>query len=165
MKRLPKQIVPILATLFVMLFLWLSAVPLLSWYEHSASYQQLDDASFNWYQQDITNYSFEFDAADPARYPFRLPIRIHVLDGSFQAAFESDTGKQVDIGDFADVPSGIDSAFAIVAGLLEDRPYSLRVQYDALLHFPQRIEVQFSATERDAATYYLRSFRETDGRR
>ena len=41
---MPKHLVPIVATVFVMLFLWLSAVPLLAWYEFSAQHQELQDA-------------------------------------------------------------------------------------------------------------------------
>ena len=45
---MPKQLVPIVAAVFVMLFLWLSTVPLLSWYEFSAHHQALQDAMFQW---------------------------------------------------------------------------------------------------------------------
>jgi hypothetical protein len=33
--QMPKHVVPIVVAVFVMLFLWLSTVPLLSWYEFS----------------------------------------------------------------------------------------------------------------------------------
>jgi len=148
-----------------MLFLWLSSIPMLSWYEYSAHHQELDDASFAWHQQRFRDYSFRFDAAGSADYPVRLPLIIHVRDGDLLAAYELDSNEKVDISRLTDVPHTIDMAYDIVAGLLEQRPYSIDIQYDALLHYPRKISVRRSASDRDSVTYYLGSFREADARR
>lgn len=153
------------ATVFVMLFMWLSSIPLLSWYEYSAHHQQLNDASFAWHQQKISDYSFEFDAAGSANYPVRLPLRIHVRGGTLLAAYELDSSSEVDISGLTDVPHTIDMAFDIVAGLLEQRPYSIDIRYDELLHYPRKISVRHSDAEPDSVTYYLGSFRRTEGPR
>jgi len=152
---------PIVATVFVMLFLWISAVPILSWYEQSAAHQQLDDASFRWHQQHIGSYSFEFDTLREVDPGLRLPLRIHVRDGEFAAAYEVESGRAVDILHLDAVPSSIDDAFAIVIALLERRPYSLDVRYDPTHAFPARIEVR-QREDGDTETWYLRSFRETE---
>jgi len=153
------------ATVFVMLFLWLSSVPLLSWYEYSAHHRELEDASFAWHQQRLGDYSFEFDAAGSTEYPFRLPLRIHVRDGSLLNAYELDSNKAVDISGLTDVPHTIDMAYDIVAGLLEQRPHSIDIRYDALLHYPREISVRPSASGEDSVTYYLGALQEADGRR
>jgi len=153
------------ATVFVMLFLWLSSIPLLSWYEYSAHHQQLDDASFAWHQQKVSDYSFEFDAGGSVIFPVRLPLRMHVRDGKLLAAYELDGNEAVDISGLSNVPHTVDMAFDIIAGLLEQRPYSIDIQYDALLHYPRKISVRHSDSDRDSVTYYLGSLREIDTRR
>ena len=162
MKPASKHFVPILATLLVMLFMWLSSVPLLSWYQFSAQHQELDDASFRWYHEKIDNYSFEFDTSNPEQYPFRMPVRIHVRDGAYLTAYEVDSGLEIDISGVANLPSSFDQAFAFVADLLERQPRTIDVQYDSLAHFPARIAVNFGASEQDVSIYYFRSFRETE---
>lgn len=162
MKPVSKHFVPILATLLVMLFMWLSSVPLLSWYQFSAQHQELDDASFRWYHEKINNYSFEFDTSNPENYPFRMPVQIHVRNGAFVAAYEVDSGRKIDISGVADLPANFDMAFAFVAALLERQPRTIDVEYDALAHFPARIAVNFGENEQEASIYRLRAFRETD---
>lgn len=154
---IPKHFVPIVATLFVMLILWLSSVPLLSWYEFSAHHQELEDAAFKWHQQRKSDYSFELDIAGSVTMSFRLPIRIQVRDSNFFSAYQIDNDEEIDISGMTDVPDSIDSAFELAAGLLERRPYTVDIKYDALLHYPRRISVALSDSGDDSVTYYLSS--------
>ena len=155
---MPKLLVPIVATVFVMLFLWLSAVPLLSWYEFSAYHQELADESFRWRHRGIVNYSFEFESRDPKTRPNPGPIRIHVRDAKFLAAYRIDTHTLVDTAALADVPDTIDSAFEMVRALLEAHPYRIDIEYHADLHYPKRMSVSYSDLSHDGATYYIRWF-------
>jgi hypothetical protein len=142
-----------------MLFMWISAVPVLSWFEQSAAHQQLEDASFRWHHERIEHYSFEFDAFGNTAYEFRLPIRIKVQNGEFLAAYDIDTASPVDIASARDVPTSIEAAFAMISDLLEQRPYAIDVQYDSIYAYPSRIQVRHSEAEGDIETFYLRAFR------
>jgi len=159
---MPKHLMPIVATVFVMLFLWLSAVPLLSWYELTAYHQELADKSFQWRHSGISNYSFEFEYLDFKTRPVPGPIRIHVRDSQFVAAYRIDTDELVDISGSADVPHTIESAFAIATKLLEKHPYKIGIEYDAALHYPTSISVSYSDSESDGATYTIRRLKTAD---
>lgn len=148
---------PIIATIFVTLFLWLSAIPLLSWYEFSAQHQELADAAFQWHQKRVSDYSFEYDYAGPEARRLPVPIRIHVRDSKFMAAYRIDDNEEVDMAAFPDVPETIDSVFEIARGLLAGHPYGIAIGYDVVLHYPTRISVSYSDSGRDNATYYVRS--------
>ena len=148
---------PIIATIFVTLFLWLSAIPLLSWYEFSAQHQELADAAFQWHQKRVSDYSFEYDYAGPEARRLPVPIRIHVRDSKFMAAYRIDDNEEVDMAAFPDVPETIDSVFEIARGLLAGHPYEIAIGYDVVLHYPTRISVSYSDSGRDNATYYVRS--------
>lgn len=158
MPPMPRPLMPIMATVFVMLFLWISAVPLLSWYEFSADYQDLADESFQWHHQGISNYNFEFEILDFKSRSVPGPIRIHVRDSKFVAAYRIDSDELVDIMDLADVPATIESAFELAKRLLEAQPYRIDIEYDAVLHYPASVSVSFSDRSRDRATYNITWF-------
>lgn len=155
---MPKHLVPIVATVFVMLFLWLSAVPLLSWYEFSAYHQELADESFKWHHSGISDYSFEFELLDFATGAMPQPIRIHVQDSKFLAAYRIDNNALLDISGVANIPQTIESAFEIAERLLGERPYKIDIEYDADLHYPTSISVSYSDSKSDSAMYSIRSF-------
>jgi hypothetical protein len=159
---MPKHLVPIVATVFVMLFLWLSAVPLLSWYELTAYHQELADQSFQWHHARISNYSFEFEYRDSKTRAVPGPIRIHVRDSKFVYAYRIDTDELVDISGLTDVPATIESAFAIATELLEQHPYRIDIEYDAALHYPTSIAVSYSDLESDRALYIIRRLQAGD---
>ncbi len=94
---MPKHIVPIVAAVFVMLFLWLSTVPLLSWYEFSAQHQALQDATFQWNRRALRNYSFEVEISANRRPPRLEPIRIDVREAKFLAAYRVVDDEVIDL--------------------------------------------------------------------
>lgn len=147
-----------MAAVFVLLFLWLSTVPLLSWYEFSAHHQQLQDAMFQWNRHALGNYSFEYEVAANKRPPQLDPIRIHVREARFHAAYSVDDDTAIDIADPGDVPVTIDASFALVSRLLEQRPYEFVVEYDATWSYPKRIHVVDSKEGQNRADYSIRRF-------
>jgi len=155
---MPKHLVPIVATVFVMLFLWISAVPLLSWYEFSAHHQELQDAMFRWNQHALTNYSFEIGISAHDRPPQLDPVRIHVRDGKFLTASRVDDDEVIDIAGLGNVPDTIDASFALISRLLEERPYELSVEYDATWDYPKRIHIVDSKEARNSVNYSIRRF-------
>jgi hypothetical protein len=155
---MPRHLVPIIATVFVVLFLWLSAVPLLSWYELSAHHQELQDALFQWNRHALRNYSFEVEISANDRPPRLDPIRIQVRDAKFLAAYRVDDGQIVDTAGSAAVPDTIDASFELVSRLLEERPYEFSVEYDATWSYPRRIHVADSKEGRNRVMYSIRGF-------
>ena len=147
-----------MATVFVMLFLWLSAVPLLSWYEFSAQHQKLQDAMFQWHRHELRNYSFEFEISANHRPPRLDPIRIYVRDAMFLAAYRVDDDEIIDIGGLVGVPDTIEASYKLISRLLEERPYEFAVEYDATWAYPKRIRIVDSKEGQNWVNYNLRRF-------
>lgn len=155
---MPKHIVPIVAAVFVMLFLWISTVPLLSWYEFSAHHQALQDATFQWNRHVLRNYSFEIEISANRRPPRLDPIRIHVREAKFLAAYRVDDDEVVDIADLARVPKTIEATYKLVSRLLDERPYELAVEYDANWGYPKRIQFADRKNGQNQVRYSIRWF-------
>ena len=156
---MPKSVVTIVAALTVMMILWLSAVPLMSWYELSGHHEALDDAAFRWHHESVDTYSFEFDAAGPGAVRLPAPIRIAVRNGTFDSATRADNGRPYQAGDAADVPDSIDALFELASDVLERRPQVVEIDYHPERHFPTRIFAEFGDAGADRVTYFARSFR------
>ncbi len=155
---MPKHLVPIVAAVCVMLFLWLSTVPLLSWYEFSAHHQALQDATFLWNRQALRNYSFEVEISANRRPPRLDPIRIDVREAKFLAAYRVDDDEVVDIADLAHVPKTIEASYELISGMLDERPYEFAVEYDATLAYPKRIQFVDSKEGQNQVKYSIRWF-------
>ncbi len=153
---MPKHLVPIVATVFVMLFLWLSAVPLLSWYEFSAQHQQLQDAMFQWNRHKLRNYNFEVEISANHSPPRLDPIRIHVREAKFLVAYSVDDDEVIDIGGLASVPDTIEASYELISRLLEERPYEFVVEYDATWAYPKRIRIVESKEGQNWVNYDIR---------
>lgn len=153
-----KHLVPIVAAVFVMLFLWLSTVPLLSWYEFSAHHQALQDAMFQWNRQALGNYSFEIEISAINQPPRLDPIRIHVREAKLHAAYRVDDGEAINRSDMTDAPETIEASFELVSRLLEERPYEFGVEYDATRAYPKRIKFVKSKDGQDWVIYSIRRF-------
>ena len=156
---MPKHLVPIVAAVFVMLFLWLSTVPLLSWYEFSAHHQALQDAMFKWNRHAPGNYSFEVQISANHRPPRPDPIRIHVREAKLHATYRVDDGEAIDISDMSDVPESIEASYELISRMLEERPYEFAVEYDATWGYPKRIQFVESKDGRDWVRYSIRRFK------
>ena len=155
---MPKHLVPIVAAVFVMLFLWLSTVPLLSWYEFSAHHQALQDAMFQWNRHALRNYSCEVEISANHRPPRLDPIRIHVQDAKFLTAFRVDDDEFIDIGGLVGVPDTIEASYELISRLLEKRPYEFAVEYDATWAYPKRIRIVDSKEGQIWVNYNIRRF-------
>ena len=147
-----------MAAVFVMLFLWLSTVPLLSWYEFSAHHQALQDAMFQWNRHALGNYSFEVEISANRRPPRLEPIRIDVREARFLAAYRVDDDEVVDIADLAHVPKTIEASYELISGMLDERPYEFAVEYDAIWGYPKRIQLVDRKDGRDWVRYSIRWF-------
>ncbi len=155
---MPKHIVPIVAAVFVMLFLWLSTVPLLSWYEFSAHHQALQDATFQWNRQALRNYSFEVEISANRRPPRLEPIRIDVREAKFLAAYRVDDDEVVDVADLAHVAKTIEASYELISGMLDERPYEFAVEYDATWAYPKRIQFVDRKDGQVRVRYRIRRF-------
>lgn len=155
---MPKHLVPIVAAVFVMLFLWLSAVPLLSWYEFSAQHQELQDAMFQWHRHELRDYNFEVEISANRRPPRLDPIRIYVQEAKFLAAYRVDDDEVIGVSDMGDVPDTIEAYYELISRLLEERPYEFAVEYDATWAYPKRIRIVESKEGQNWVNYSIRRF-------
>lgn len=158
MSATPKQIVPLIATVFVLLFLWLSTVPILSWYEQSGKFEELQDAEFQWFHSGIKNYDFEIEILAGSSPPDTEPIRIRVRDLIYYSAYDIDDERPIDLSNFQHVPQSINDSFQLVSDLLEDHSRNVTVEYDANYFYPRRIVVSRTDNPGDQVTYSIRRF-------
>ncbi len=155
---MPKHLIPIVATVFVMLFVWLSMAPLLSWYEFGSHAGELDEASFKWKNSGITDYSYVYEISSYFAPPLPGSVRIIVRDSKLASVNLVDGGNTVDISAMSTVPGTIDLSFEFITSLLGEYPYEIDVEYDAVLGYPKRVMVDFSKSTEDEVTYFIKSF-------
>jgi len=155
---MPKLLVPIVATVFVMLFVWLSMAPLLSWYEFGSYSEELDEARFKWSNNGVSDYSYVYEISSYYAPPLPGPLRVTVRGGQVSSSSLVDDGEMIDISGMPAVPGTIELAFDFISTLHAEYPYEIDVEYDAVLGYPKRIMVDFSDSTEDEATYIIRSF-------
>ena len=155
---MPKHLIPIVATVFVLLFVWLSMAPLLSWYEFGGHADELDEASFKWKNSGITDYSYVYEISSYFAPPLPGSVRIIVRDSKLASVNLVDGGDTVDISAMSTVPGTIDLSFEFITSLLGEYPYAIDVEYDAVLGYPKRVMVDFSKSTEDEVTYFIKSF-------
>ena len=155
---MPKHLIPIVATVFVMLFVWLSMAPLLSWYEFGGYAEELDAASFKWSNSGVSDYSYVYEVSSYYAPPVPGPIRIIVRDSKFLNASLVENSENIDISGIAAIPGSIELAFEFIATLLAEYPYEFDVEYDADLGYPKKIMIKFNESTDDKATYFIRYF-------
>ena len=155
---MPKHLIPIIATVFVMLFVWLSMAPLLSWYEFGGYAEELDDASNKWDNNGITDYRFVYEISSYFAPPLPGPVHIIVRDSKFSSASLLDGGGKIDISAMPTVPGTIELSYELITTLLAEYPYRIDIEYDADLGYPKKIMVDFNDSTNDKVTYFIKSF-------
>jgi hypothetical protein len=155
---MPKHLIPIVATVFVLLFVWLSMAPLLSWYEFGGHADELDEASSKWKNSGITDYSYVYEISSYFAPPLPGSVRIIVRDSKLASVNLVHGGNTVDISAMSTVPGTIDLSFEFITSLLGEYPYAIDVEYDAVLGYPKRVMVDFSKSTEDEVTYFIKSF-------
>lgn len=158
MPATPKHFVPLVATVFVLLFLWISTVPILSWYEQSGKFEELQDAEFQWFHSGVKYYDFEIEIMAGTSPPDTEPIRISVRDLNYVSAYRVDDEQPIDLKSVEHVPQSIDDSFELVSELLEDHSRNVIVEYDATYFYPRRIVVARRDNPVDEVTYSIRWF-------
>ena len=155
---MPKHLIPIVATVFVLLFVWLSMAPLLSWYELGSYADELDEASIKWKKSGITDYSYVYEISSYFAPPLPGSVRIIVRNSQLASVNLVDGGNTVDISAMSTVPGTIDLSFEFITTLLGQYPYVIDVEYDAVLGYPKKVVVDFSESTEDEVTYFIKSF-------
>ena len=153
-----KHLVPIVATVFVLLFVWLSMAPLLSWYEFGGYAEELDDASNKWRGSGITDYSFVYEISSYFAPPLAGPVHIIVRDSRLFSANLLDGGGKIEISTMPTVPGTIELSYEFITTLLAEYPYDIDIEYDAALGYPKRVMVDFNDSDDDQVTYFIKSF-------
>ena len=155
-KRRPgRNIVPIIAVLFVSLFLWLSATPLLMWFEHYEFEQELRDAEARWQRSGVANYSFVFRNSS-MHAPTSSELRIEIRNSSFFAAHDADTGHAIPDSQLSQMPLTIEAIFDDAERLLAMRPARFDARYHSVLGYPISINAYFSDSTHDEVDYAIR---------
>lgn len=154
-----RHLVPIIATVFVMLFVWLSMTPLMSWYAVDEPAESLQEAIGKWRSSAVTNYRYVFEISSYYAAPISGPVQITVYHSTVFSAELVESGASIEVDEYPQVPGTIESVHEFVARLLSDPASELSIEYDADLGYPARISVRFDAADDKRATYSIRSFR------
>jgi hypothetical protein len=158
--QVQKNIIAIVALISVMMIFWLSAVPLLNWFERAGQSEELRNAQAAWNAGNLANYEFEFDIACLCDASTSGPVTVSVREAAFDRAYFRETGEPVDITVTTVIPRTMAGVFAIVSDLIEAHPAKLEVSYDLEVGFPLVIRADFDKNNRgDEVGYYLSNFR------
>ncbi len=157
-QTMQKSITSAIAALFVLLFLWLSAVPLLSWYEYSSNEHQLDAAVQRWHEDGIEDYSFRFEMSAYFRVPFSDAVQVFVRESEIVDVVNDRTLAKMLDSQYKGIPLTVDQLFQHVRSELASNMKTVDVTYDEEYGFPSKIRVSEGESERDAVVYTVTSF-------
>lgn len=151
--RLLRHLVPLAATVLVVLVLLAGTIPLLHWFRIESQAQALEDNLAVWDAWSPGDYAYTVtrhcDCARPGNVPVRVTVRNYAtLDVRSAAGATA-----------ADVPADMLAAFDLVAAAIASRPGSLAVEWDERYGYPREIRIDPNASfEGDEYTWEISEF-------
>ena len=134
-----KSLGPIVATAIVVLFLFVSAIPLLHWFAEEGELSRLSENRTNWREIGIESYRLDLDYRPRGGRP-AVQAEFVIRDNRVVAAEASvpESGSP----DASTVPARtIDELFDLVEAAIRSTPDELQVSYDQDYRFPRSIEM------------------------
>ena len=157
---MPKNLLPIIAALFVMLFLWVSTVPILSWYEYSGHEEELRDATDRWERSGVSSYRYRYQIDSYMASPVTDPVIVEISDKQLRSVRSVMTGKFVELAESPNVPLTIEDLYNTIAVAIATRPYAIEIAYDFELGFPTSISIDYNELTHDEVSYSVTGFEE-----
>lgn len=134
--RLQRHFVAVVTGVFVLMILWVAAVPLLSWFELNRRVDALRGATQRWRQNGYPDYEYRLSIDCDCEVRTDGTVAIRVADSAFRSASKP-------LPPVEGFPSTIEESFDLIASLLDRYPDAIEVEYHELFGYPQRLEVDF----------------------
>lgn len=134
-----KHLGPIVATSIVVLFLLISALPLLHWFERDGREAALDEHRALWRGLGIDDYRVSVAIDCDCGVLAAGPLDVTVLGGTVGSVADAD-GRQVPLP-AADWPATVGRLFDRVAEAIDEGVDDLTVTYDENYGFPREVRI------------------------
>jgi hypothetical protein len=131
----------IVATAIVVLFLLVSAVPLMHWFRAEGRASQLDENRARWERLAIVDYQFAVEIDCPCDGLPAGPVRIVVRDGRPVSAAASPGGEPMPLPASPGFPLTIGDLFDDIASEIDAAASVLDVSYDGNYGYPREVYV------------------------
>lgn len=149
-----RYLTPTAATAIVVLFLLVSAVPLMYWFTLTGLDVRLAQSRAVWDEQGFTTYRYTVAARCACSDDTGGPVRVSVINGDFSESMALGAEPST-----AETPSvrlrRMTDLFDLVAAEIAGSNHRLEVDFDAVYGFPRRIEIDPSAEEQNDTTLII----------
>jgi hypothetical protein len=132
-----KYLATIVATAIVVLFLLVSAIPLMHWFSAEGRIAELQENRAIWDDLGLRDYRYAIEMSCDCTAPTDRPVRVRVADGRVTELVDLTSGEALSPAAFADLPLDMPALFSFVEqGLVSDAD-ELSVRYDEIYGFPR----------------------------
>ncbi len=149
-----RYLTPTAATAIVVLFLLVSAVPLMYWFTLTGLDVRLAQSRAVWDEQGFNTYRYTVAARCACSDDTGGPVRVSVINGEFSESMALGAEPST-----AGMPSvrlrRMPDLFDLVAAELDGSNHRLEADFDAQYGFPRRIEIDRSTEEQNDTTLII----------
>lgn len=157
--RLQRHFVAVVTGVFVLMILWVAAVPLLSWFELNRRVDAMQSASQRWRQNGYPDYEYRLSIDCNCEFRTGGTLAVRVVDSAFRSASAALPAVEA-------FPTSIDESFEFIAALLDRYPDAIEIDYHEIYGHPQRLFVDFDdAVPGDEWTWLVTDLRPLVGGR
>lgn len=137
-----RYLATIVATSIVVLFLLVSAIPLLHWFGAEGRAAALEENRAAWNELSLRDYRFSIVmTCGDCDVPSGKPLRIAVANGQAREVVDLSTSTVLTPAATSDVPEDVPALFAFVGAAIAAEADELRVSYDDIYGFPRDVRI------------------------
>lgn len=137
-----RYLATIVATAIVVLFLLVSAIPLMHWFGAEGQIAALEENRAAWNQLDLRDYRFSIElTCGDCDAPAGIPLRVRVSDGQAREIVDLSTSTVLTPAGTTDLPNDVPALFTLVEAAIAADTDELRVSYDEIYGFPRDVRI------------------------
>jgi len=139
-----RQLAPVVATSVVVLFLLVSAIPLMHWFQSDSLAASFDEHRALWRASGPDSYRFALDMTCDCDELPEMPLRITVLNGQ-PVSIENSAGTRLRRSSM--LPLSVEEVFRLAQSSIGEQPDVIDIDYDVDYGFPRSIYVDPDANK------------------
>ena len=137
-----RYLATIVATSIVVLFLLVSAVPLMHWFGAEGRVAALEENRAAWNELSLRDYRFSIRmTCGDCDAPSDQPLRIAVSGGQTSEIVDLSTSTNLTLAAASDLPADVPALFAFVEAAMAAEPGDIKVSYDEIYGFPRDVRI------------------------
>lgn len=137
-----RYLATIVATAIVVLFLLVSAIPLMHWFGAEGQIAALEENRAAWNQVALRDYRFSIEmTCGDCNAPAEKPLRIRVSDGQAREIIGLPSSRVLALRADTDLPTDVPALFTLVEEAIAAETDEQRISYDGIYGFPRDIRI------------------------